>query len=419
MPISPRARRWLPILAVAIALIAVATWWVDRQLEPQRLTALVLDQAGRKLGLQLGFSGEPDYALKPEPRLLIPLFTVRGPDGKLFLSAQRAEISLPWSTIKGDAPVITRIELERPVLDVAGLQRWLATRPEEPFELPTFSRGIVVVDGTIQGDGFRISALHASLPQLKTGDATELKARGRFERGDTRLDFDSTTALATPGLRSAYSLNASGVLQRQPQALKFALDSTGSYDFGDAATTLVLDSLAVSGDAPIPGITGKGKLVVAQRLGMDLDAVLSKWPREWPALPEPLASEGGGLPLKLSYLGEKDLSGPVSLHVERRDTLLDAEMRVREVLDWIDGPPGSPLSPVFGTFRTPKLVFDGVELEGVEVEVVRDVVGEPGAAAESSAGADSDAAARLAARAKSTVAEKPAAASKQAPGGVR
>lgn len=412
MPLNPRARRWLPILAVAVALLVVAAWWVDRQLEPRRLTALVLDQAGKKLGLQLGFSGKPDYALKPEPRLLIPKFTVRGPDGKLFLSAELAEISLPWSTIKGDAPVITRIELDRPVLDVAGLQRWLATRPEEPFELPTLTRGLVVVDGTVQGDGFRVAGLHASLPQLKTGDATRLMARGHFEKGETRVDFDSTIAVATPGLRSSYSLKASGALQRKPEPLKFLLASTGRYDFGEAATTVELDSLSVSGDAPIPGITGTGKVVLAQRLGMDLNAVLSKWPREWPALPEPLASEGGGLPLQLSYLGEKDFSGPVSLRVQRRDTLLDAQLRVAEVLEWMDAPPGSPLSPVTGTLTTPRLVFDGVELEGVEVEVVRDDVEET---AESSAGAGPSAAARPAPQAKSASAAKPADAGRQAP----
>lgn len=410
MPLSPRARRWLPVLAVALALIVVAAWWIDRQLEPRRLTTLVLAQAGKSLGLQLGFSGEPEYALKPEPRLLIPGLTVRGPDGKLFLSADRAEISLPWSTIKGDAPVITRIELERPRLDLAGLQRWLATRPEKPFELPTLSKGIVVVDGTVIGDGYRLESLHASLPRLKTGEPAELAARGRFERADTQVDFDATVALPTPGLRSAYSLDANGALQRKPQPLKFALTSKGRYDIVDAASTVVVDSMAVKGDSPIPGFSAQGKLVLAKRLGFDINAMLTQWPKEWPALPEPLASEKGGLPVSMSYLGAKDLSGPVSLRVERGETLLDARLRVAEVLAWVDAPVGSPLPPLVGTLKTPRLVFGGVEMEGVEVEVRADEL--PPTESEGGARPESENV-----RQKPASAAGPAAGAVQAPGG--
>ena len=99
MPLSRRARRWLTVASVALALLLIGAWWVNRQLEPNRLTALVLDRAGKSLNLDLLFSGTPDYALKPEPRLLIPGLSVRGADGVEFLTATRAEISLPWSTI--------------------------------------------------------------------------------------------------------------------------------------------------------------------------------------------------------------------------------------------------------------------------------------------------------------------------------
>ena len=78
------------------------------------------------------------------------------------------------------------------------------------------------------------------------------------------------------------------------------------------------------------------------------------------------------MPVELSYLGEKDLSEAMSLKVERGDTALDARLRIAEVIDWVDAAPGSPLPPMVGTLKTPKLVFDGVELEGVEIEVKAD-----------------------------------------------
>ena len=95
MAASPRARRWWKIAAVAAVLSALLAWWVNRQLEPSRLTALVLDRAGKSLQLDISFSGQPDYALRPEPRLRVPKLSVRAPGGKEFLFAERAEISLP------------------------------------------------------------------------------------------------------------------------------------------------------------------------------------------------------------------------------------------------------------------------------------------------------------------------------------
>ena len=39
---APRKRRWPKIVAALAVLLAIGAWWVDRQLEPQRLTAQVL-----------------------------------------------------------------------------------------------------------------------------------------------------------------------------------------------------------------------------------------------------------------------------------------------------------------------------------------------------------------------------------------
>ena len=186
MPASRSGRRWLVVLSVLGLLLAIAAWWVNRQLEPERLTATVLGQVGKSLQLDLRFEGTPEYAFKPEPRLMIPNFSARSTDGRQFLFAKRAQISLPWSTITGDEPVITRIELDQPVLDLPGMRHWLAMRPKEPFKLPTLTKGLRVTDGTVTDDGFAIRSLGLELPRLKTGEPADITARAALSSRKAR-----------------------------------------------------------------------------------------------------------------------------------------------------------------------------------------------------------------------------------------
>ncbi|OGT58201.1 MAG: hypothetical protein A3E01_01520 [Gammaproteobacteria bacterium RIFCSPHIGHO2_12_FULL_63_22] len=380
MPLTRRARRWLTVASVALALIAVAAWWVNRQLEPNRLTALVLDRAGKTLKLDIRFNGTPDYALKPEPRLLIPGLSVRGADGVEFLSAARAEISLPWSTIKGDAPVITRIELDHPRLDIAGLQRWMATRPDTPFEVPTLVDGIEVKQGSVIGDGYSFAALDATLPTLGDGQPAQLTARGQFIRGETRVQFNAALGIASAGLRSAFALQAKTQIERQHKPLKMDVDTKGRFAFDDALTTLTLDSVAVRADSPLPSFKGRAFVANAGRLAFNVDAVLNQWPADWPTLPAPLVSNTNGLPVQLKYRGASDLSAPLALLVKRDATELDATVRVPEFMAWMDADQAALLPPMTGTLRTPSLDFDGIELQGVELEISADAPAETGTA---------------------------------------
>ena len=165
------SRRKKIILASVAFALALAVWWINRQLEPQRLTALVLEKTGASLGLKLSFEGQPDYAFRPEPRLLIPTLVVRDPaNGQVILTATRADISLPWATITGGEPIITRIELDSPMLNFPALRRWKTSRPVTPFKLPTLLRGVHVNDGQIHDDGYQISNLELDLPRLHAGE---------------------------------------------------------------------------------------------------------------------------------------------------------------------------------------------------------------------------------------------------------
>ena len=369
MPLSRRGRRWLWLLSAAILLFGIAGWWVNRQLEPQRLTATVLKVAGESLQLDLRFEGTPDYALKPEPRLLIPNFSVRSADGKLFLVAKRAEISLPWSTITGDEPVITRVELEQPVLDMPGMRHWLAMRPKVPFKLPTLTKGLQIVDGTVNDDGYAIRKLALELPRLKTGEPADIGAKGTFTQEGTTLDFDAELDAMTAGLVSDFTLKATGVLQQSPKPLPFKIVSAGHYVSNDVEFTVDAPSLKFEAASPLPNLDGKARLSLAGQMRLDFDGILLNWPKAWPALPQPLAADTDKLPVVIAYLGKSDLSDPMSLTVTREPTTLQASLRIPEMRRWLAAPNGSPLPPLNGSLRTPSLVFDGIELQGVELEV--------------------------------------------------
>lgn len=369
MPHGRSGRRWLVVLSALVVLLAIAGWWINRQLEPERLTATVLSQVGKSFQLDLRFEGTPEYAFKPEPRLLIPNFSARSTDGRQFLFARRAEISLPWSTITGDDPVITRIELDQPVLDLPGMRHWLAMRPKEPFKLPTLTKGLRIVDGTITDDGYAIRKLGMELPRLKTGEQADISARGTFIQEDTTLEFDAELGAATAGLDSEFTLKGTGELQQSPQPLKFRIETAGRFVSSDASFSVDARALKLEAASPLPNLEGKAQLIVAEKMRLSFDGILLNWPEAWPTLPQPLSASTDKLPVVVDYLGKSDLSDPISLTVTREPTALQAFVRIPEMRQWIAAPDGSPLPPLNGTLRTPSLVFDGVELQGVEIEV--------------------------------------------------
>jgi hypothetical protein len=336
----------------------------------------VLGQAGKSLQLKLGFRGTPDYAFRPEPRLVLPGFSAAALDGKVFLSADRAEISLPWSTITGGEPVITRVQLDAPVLDLPGLQRWLASRPPAPFKLPTLRRGIAVSKGTVHAPDWSLHELALDLPHLQAGDPARLHARGTLLTGESKLPFELDADVATPGLASPLDLKLKLLLtQAAAQAGKpatpapVALALVGNYAWADPDFRLEASKLAVVGNASIPSFDGSGEFQLAEQTSLGLDVVLTRWPEAWPKLPAALAAKSERLPMQLRYRGKRDFSDTLSLAASREDTSLEASLKLPELRAWLAATPASPLPPLQGKLKTPALEFDGVQLEGVEVEI--------------------------------------------------
>jgi len=370
-----RRRRW-PWLLGVVALLGAGAIWINAQLEPQRLAATVLGKAGEALQLRLAFSGTPDYAFRPEPRLVLPGFSATTLDGALLMSARRVEVSLPWSTITGGEPVITRVQLDAPLLDLPVLRRWLASRPPTPFRLPTLSRGIAVSDGEVRDVSWSLRALSLELPHLQTGHPANLHAQARYLSGSTALPFTLDALAATPGLASPLELKLQLQLDagKQPEGAPaapnpLAISLHGDYAWADPVFTLVADKLALVARSPIPSFEGNGRIEWAHSVNLSFEAVLSRWPQTWPKLPGKLANAGDKLPVHLVYRGKSDFSDAMQLSAAREGSQFEASFRLPEMQRWLAADAASPLPPLQGSLKTPALEFDGVELQGVEVEI--------------------------------------------------
>lgn len=376
---APRKRRWPLYLAVVAVFLAMAAWWVDRQLEPTRLTATVLARAGAALGLEFTIDGTPEYALRPEPRLLLPGLTVRQPGAAApLLTAGRAEISLPWDTITGgDSLVITRIALERPVLSLAALADWQATRPEAPFELPTLTDGLHVERGSVVGSDWRVAALRLDLPELRGGKPARLSADGVFTQGNTTVDFDITAGLPTAALASDFEFAGKGRLRGDGLDVPWTLAADGRFDASGESTQLDIAALALASASPVPDLDAKGRASFGDTTTFNLQGTIKQWPEGWPVLPAPMSASTSPLAYTASYDGAADFSAPVSLVVVRDETRFAGRLVVDEITAWVDAPDAAPLPPMVGTMSTPSLEISGATLEGVNIQIEEDAPAEP------------------------------------------
>ena len=369
-----RKRRWPKILAASAVLLLIGAWWVNRQLEPNRLTALVLERLGPTRGLELTIKGTPEYALRPEPRLVLPNLTARQPGAAMpLLTATRAEVSLPWSTITGDGSlVITRVELEHPALDLEALAAWQATRPDGPFELPTLTKGLQVTDGRIVGEGWLVEALDLGLPELLPGEPANIAAAGRFQQPDTRVDFDATLALAEAGLATGLTLRAEGSLKTADLDAPYLIELDGRLDAENDPVALSIVSLKLDSDGVVPDLSAKGSLAFGDRLTLDLAGELANWPADWPALPAPLSESTSPMAYTLAYDGPSDLGADSRLTLKRDDTTAESTLALPELLAWLDRDDAGLLPPLQATLATPSVVVAGVTLEGVRVSIEED-----------------------------------------------
>lgn len=404
----PRRRRRLALLLVLLAVLAVAAVALRQASRPVRVAQLVLRQAGHALGLEITARGSAEYRLRGGAQLVVRDVVARQPGARTpVLSADRILLSVPWSTVRARGADLTvrRVELDAPVLDLAALQAWQATRPPtaEP-RIPTLTEGLAVERGRIQGSGWWIEALALEVPALHPARIVEGHARATFRNATLRVPMDLRIALARPALDAGVgavgtatvfardwrmqldALSVSGRLRDVPPAGldRARLGARATLHAGDAAHRFVLGvgthlrfgdvltlaplAMSVRGRDVVPSLDASGRLGLGQALAFDLDGTLATWPGTWPALPPPLGQSGSPLPFVLAYRGATDLSGDTRLRLRRDATVFDAAFRLPRVLAWLDAfERGTPLPPLDGTLVTPTLEIAGATLEGVHV----------------------------------------------------
>ena len=399
-----------------LAVLVASLYWVS---QPPRVSALLLARIGNALGLQISASGVAEYRLRGTPMLLLRDVVVREPGApQPLLRASRVYLSLPWSTIRarGGASTIQRVELDRPRLDLAALQHWLATRPPTAAtRIPTLTDGLRITGGTVVADGqsresWRIDGLTLAAPSLYPGRRLQARLRGRYLDAPLAIPFTLAMTLQNPGVLASggptgltsqgkitiqradwhlpAQLTLSGPVQWRAGALTlapahfgmsaqyeagdtrlpFALGLHGPLKFRQSAWTLAPAGIAIRGDGAIPTADAVGALKLGERLVLELDGTMKRWPDAWPTLPQPIGQSSAPLLFALHYTGATDLSAVTRLRLARGATAFDAIFRLPAARDWLQQPPGSPLPPLDGRLSTPRLVISGAILEGVEVD---------------------------------------------------
>lgn len=406
---APRRRRWPWLLAagvlVLLALVLAGHWAV----QPQRSVRFLLDRLEPALGLRITFRGVPEYRLRGTPQIVLRGLDARQPGAAAaVLTADRALLALPWSTIRarGSDLTVDRIELDRPRLDLPALQAWQRSRPSGETRIPTLLRGLAIKDGSIVNDDWTVDAIGIELPFLAPGKPLAAKVHGRYRdppiRIDTALDIAMSAPAADAGVGvigavdvvgEAFSLPSwirvrgplhlgADEVRMSPATLSmraryvsnstdlpFRLGLHGPVVFDKATLRLRGGSLALRGSGTIPHADAQGDVAVGRRLLLDLEGRIAAWPDAWPALPPPLGQSRSPLPFALGYEGRLDLSDVASLALRRDETRFDARFRLPQVTDWIDAKMlTSPLPPLDGRLTTPTLEIAGATLHGVQVE---------------------------------------------------
>lgn len=406
-PARRRATVVLAALAIVLLLLALA---LQLLLQPQRVAGFVLGALGDALGLEIAATGTAEYSLRGTPRLTVRDVIAREPGATTpLLRARRIHVSLPWSTVRsrGARLDITRIELDAPVIDLGALRHWLASRPPGDTRIPTLSDGLVVADGRIDGDGWRVDHLAFSLPRLYPDQPVDARVAGHLDAGDLALRFDLAAHLTRPALEAGVAIvgpvTASSAGWRLPARLRLSaplqsgddgLRSTrlrasvaGRYEGGDmhlpfafALTTPMLlrngtlalapAGVALRGEGLVPQADARGVFALGRRLLLDLDGQMADWPDAWPALPPPIGASDAPLPFALRYLGRPGLADAAQLRLQRDRTRVDFYVRLPDLQHWMsDVASGSPIPPLSGRLSTPELEISGARLEGVEVEI--------------------------------------------------
>lgn len=410
---APRARRrgvriagWLGLGAIALAGLS----WLALQLAlpSARVVPALLTRLGASMDLEISARGDPASRLGTLPTFVVRDLVVRQPGAvRPLLQARRLLVALPWRTLRGlgEPLELARVELDSPRLDLAALQHWLATRPPGDGRLPTLSGGLQVERGQVDGADWRIESLRLAMPRLQPDAALRAQASGRYVGAALQAPFALAATLQRPASGRGFALAGAvapdggdwrlgawatlsgalhwdGGLRLLPARLgvrgrAITADGTTPFTLGvhgplrrhADAWSLLPAQLVLRGEGLVPSLDARGRVALGQRLLLELDGRIPRWPDAWPALPSPLDQAGVPLALKIGYHGAPDLSSPLSLHAVREGLRFDGRLDVPGLLAWARASPrDSLLPPLQGRVQARRLDVSGAQLHGVVVE---------------------------------------------------
>lgn len=402
-----RHHRYLLALACLMLLAAAA---LLAALRPERVARLVLARTGTALGLEITATGRAGYRLLGTPRLVLRGVVAREPGAATaILRAERIAIAVPWSTLRSRGAVLDmqRVELDAPELGLEALRAWLAKRPPAATRIPALREGLSVVRGRVAGQGWDLSGLAITVPELRPDAPVAAHVRGRFRAAPLGIGFDLYLAATRPadgtGAAAVGRLDAAGEGWTLPARVRlsaplrfeagslrlapahlavaaryatgagahpFALGLHGPVRLGADGVALAPVALALRGDGLLPRLDARGAIALDERLVLRLQGSLASWNAAWPALPPPLGTSTAPLPFRLDYAGPMDASGVAHLELRRDQARFEGRFRLPRLLHWIDAAhAGTPLPPLAGRLLAPRMEIPGARLEGVEVEI--------------------------------------------------
>ena len=151
---AKHSRRWLFALLALLPLGGGAAFALRHYTRPDKLTALLVEQARSALGADLTTEGAASFGFVPKLSVTMPhpVLKARGANITL-MSADALRAVVPWHTLWADRYDIERIALVKPNLDLDALRTWLAARPASGAAPPDVRFALHVEDGTITSAG--------------------------------------------------------------------------------------------------------------------------------------------------------------------------------------------------------------------------------------------------------------------------
>lgn len=400
-------RRGAIALLAAAAIGVIALLAIRWAIAPATLGPRALAAAGRALDLHLQAEGF-DYRLRGTPQLTLRQVRATSPaTGAAVFSADRVFVSLPWSTLRtrGATPVLTRITLDAPHINLAAARHWWDARPAGTGDVPTVRDGVQIRRGTLDGGDWQLQHLDITLAHLSADAPVRASMRGVLSTDALQMPLHLHLATHRPALPTGIGLagtlsprtthgrstmritlgshlgiNDQAIALRALQVSAHGHLRTGAHGAHPFALGLAADtrhhdgtlqvaplSLVLRAGAWLPQVRLRGALSAGQQLSGRLEGTLAHWPQAWPALPAPLSDASGPLTFQLGYDGNWAFDTPLALELTYDSAHFSGQLRPTAVRDWLDDPHGAPLPPLNGELQVPQITLDGVQLQGIEI----------------------------------------------------